>query len=226
MRSDRSVDSPFEMGLIMPEVSIWNWNFFFTKQTGREKKGNVFVKNDKHFSTQVIFYEKSSTPKMSLKSVCLSRKGQTHEFRFTRLSQKFCNIFACASLLKVYHVTWAVQVVVGTSCGYWYRGGSCTDTFCIVSLHVWFESRSADRTIESNSEPMLYKFELGYNAAKSVDTSTVKANGSRNLDRVARTSTMSKSARPKTVDSEGMLRAIMANPGSSTWRVSGELDIS
>ena len=39
------------------------------------------------------------------------------------LSQKFCNILVRASLLYVFHMTEAVQVIVDTHCG-WYYGGS------------------------------------------------------------------------------------------------------
>ena len=33
---------------------------------------------------------------------------------YTWMSEKFCNIFVCASLWHVYHMTKAVQVMLGT----------------------------------------------------------------------------------------------------------------
>ena len=37
---------------------------------------------------------------------------------YTKVSQKFCNIFVCASLGRVYHVTKAVKTIVGNHCVY------------------------------------------------------------------------------------------------------------
>ena len=59
-------------------------------------------------------------------------------FVITKVSLKFCSILKCVSLLRVYHVTEAVQVVVGTRISWEYCGSWCADTLCIVSLRVWF----------------------------------------------------------------------------------------
>ena len=89
----------------------------------------------------------------------------------------------------------------------------------------------------TNQELMVYKFELGHNAAEAtkniccvndegaVDLSTVTKwfkkfrSGWKNDDQAM-------SGWPKTVHSETALQAIEPNPVSSTWRESSELGIS
>ena len=85
---------------------------------------------------------------------------------------------------------------------------------------------------------MHYKFELGQNATEAtkniccikdedtVDYSTVIrwfklfCSGSKNLDNQAR------SCRPKSMDFKAVLQVLVANPASSSQRVSGKLSIS
>ena len=46
----------------------------------------------------------------------------------------------CAFLLRVYHVTEAVQYVIVTRCCLQYRDCWCDDKLCIASLRVRLES--------------------------------------------------------------------------------------
>ena len=52
------------------------------------------------------------------------------------VNQKFCNIFVCDSLRKVYHVTEAVLAVVGSYNGWFYLGIWCDDILYVASLYV------------------------------------------------------------------------------------------
>ena len=85
---------------------------------------------------------------------------------------------------------------------------------------------------------MLYMRRLGFNAAEAtknicymkgegaVDQTVEYVDNSINFSLVARISTMRQSQVGQKLDSKALLKAMEANLMSSTWRVSGELDIS
>ena len=77
----------------------------------------------------------------------------------TMVSQKFCNIFVHVSLQCVYHVTKAVQAIVGNIVVV----GALTQ--CAL-LHCHLKAAHMNIQCSLVQELMLYETELGYNAAE------------------------------------------------------------
>ena len=74
--------------------------------------------------------------------------------------QGWIKSFAIFSIVIVYHVTEAIQVLVGTHSSW------CTDMFCIASICVWFENCSDKHSLIQ--ELLLYEAELGHITVEAI----------------------------------------------------------
>ena len=128
-----------------------------------------------------------------------------------------------------YHETEAVEAVHDTC---------CADMFCIASLCVLFESSTDERATYLIRELVLYEFELVYNAAEvAKNICCVKSRAEIDQRWVTKWFKKFHSCCKnrndqamlgwfKIMNSEVLLKAIVANPSTSTHRVSNKLSFS